>query len=321
VSRRPGRPASVPSWLDVLEPGPLTTIQDRGRPGRAAYGVGRSGAADRGAAALANRLVANPVGAAVLEITLGGVRLQAGAGVTVALTGARGEVLVGQQAVAFGAPLAVPAGAVLTIGPPAVGLRTYLAVRGGIDVPPVLGSRSRDVLAGLGPPPLRASDRLPVGPRPRRFPVVDLAPAATAAVAGPGDLMRLRGWWGPHDDVLDDGERLRLAGAHWSVSGASDRVGVRLEGTPVQRTDPAGTVDGADRAEWPPEGLVRGAVQLPPSGLPVVMLADHPVTGGYPVVACLDDRSCDLVAQLRPGQAVEFALTRVPAGGQRVTGG
>jgi biotin-dependent carboxylase-like uncharacterized protein len=310
VSAEPGRPAA--SWLDVLEPGPFTTVQDRGRPGRAAYGVGRSGAADRGSAALANRLVANPIDAAVLEITLGGLRLRAGSGITVALTGACGLVLIGEHRVDVGAPVAVPAGAVLTVGSPDAGLRTYLAVRGGIDVPPVLGSRSYDVLARLGPAPLRAGDRLPVGPRPRRFPGVDLAPATGAGPADVTGAVRLRGWCGPHDDVLDAAGRARLAGARWTVSGDSDRVGVRLEGTPLLPVE---------RAEWAPEGLARGAVQLPPSGLPVLMSADHPVTGGYPVVACLDDLSCDLAAQLRPGQAVEFALARVPAGERRISGG
>ena len=158
-----------------------------GRPGRAAWGVGRSGAADRASAALANRLVANPASAAVLEVTLGGLSLRAHVALTMALTGADARGSVGGRPVAWGAPFAVPAGAVLALGTPATGLRTYLGVRGGIDVPPVLGSRSYDVLARLGPRPLAAGDRLPVGPEPHGWPDVDVAPARRRAVAAEPD--------------------------------------------------------------------------------------------------------------------------------------
>jgi biotin-dependent carboxylase-like uncharacterized protein len=281
--------------LTVLAPGPFTTVQDLGRPGLARWGVGRSGAADRGAAALANRLVANPEGAAVLELTMGGLVVRADAALTVALTGAETDGLLEQAGVPFGSPLAMAAGSVLRLGSPVVGLRTYLAVRGGVDVPPVLGSRSYDLLARLGPPPLRAGDVLPVAADPKGWPKVDLAPPGVPA----SRPVRLTGRAGPHLDAVEPASARQLADAVWSVSADSDRSGLRLDGSPLARRRVG---------EWPPEGLVRGAIQLPPSGQPVVMLADHPVTGGYPAIGALDDGSCDRAAQLRPGDWVRLLL-------------
>ena len=153
------------SALEVLEPGLLTLVEDLGRPGWAHIGVGRSGAADAGALRLANRLVANDEGAAGLEVLLGGLRLRAVGDVTVALAGARGPAWLDDRPVGHEAVLELRSGAELRLGTVTSGLRTYVAVRGGIDVPTVLGSRSTDQLAALGPAPLRAGDVLPVGPR------------------------------------------------------------------------------------------------------------------------------------------------------------
>ena len=146
--------------IEVLEPGPLTTIQDDGRVGYRALGVARSGAFDRGAASLANRLVGNAPGAAVLETTLGGLVFRALDAVTVALAGAR------CPGVGWGTPITLRAGEVVHLGVPPGGLRSYLAVRGGVLVPPELGSRSSDRLGQLGPPPLSAGRRLDIGPQP-----------------------------------------------------------------------------------------------------------------------------------------------------------
>jgi biotin-dependent carboxylase-like uncharacterized protein len=162
--------------LTVLASGLLTTVQDRGRPGWASIGVTRSGAADRQAAALANRLVGNDAAAAVLEVTVGGLQVQAGRTLLVAVSGAPAPVTVDGRAAPFDAPLTLRPGQVLGLGNPAVGLRSYLAVRGGIGVPPVLGSRSTDTLSGLGPAPLRPGDVLPVGALAAAEPVVDVAP-------------------------------------------------------------------------------------------------------------------------------------------------
>ncbi len=171
----------------MVSAGPLTTVQDLGRPGRAAEGIGRSGACDRGSAALANRLVGNDPGAAVLEVTAGGLAVRAETGVWVALTGAR------CAGAPYAAPAWLPAGSELRLGPPVAGLRSYLAVRGGFAVPPVLGSRSADLLSGLGPAPLTAGDVLPVG----EVPAVGTAGTGPASTS-PRSPGRCRvSWWSP----------------------------------------------------------------------------------------------------------------------------
>jgi biotin-dependent carboxylase-like uncharacterized protein len=193
-------------------------------------------------------------------------------------------------------------GARLELATATAGLRAYLAVRGGLELPAVLGSRSRDTLAGLGPAPLRPGDELPVGdPRPPRvtgWPTVEQAPVA--GPPPPDDVVVLRAVPGPRADWLDDAARAALWGAEWEVSADSDRVGIRLAGPPLDRAE------AVRDAELPSEGLVRGAVQVPPSGGPVLFLADHPVTGGYPVALVVLDADVDRAAQLRPGQHLRF---------------
>lgn len=294
--------------LHVTRVGPAVLVQDRGRRGRAALGVTGSGPADRGAAALANRCVGNATGAAVLEVLLGGLELRTDSPLVCALTGAPAPAVVtlpdGTRLRCDGAEvLALPAGSALDLGTPSAGLRTYLAVRGGVDVPPVLGSRCRDTLSGLGPDPVRAGDVLAVGD----------ALTGTAwsegwcAGAGPGvppagaelvlDVLP-----GPRDDWFTPDTWERLA-AGCVVGADSDRVGVRL--------DPARPLERAVTGELPSEGVVRGAVQVPAGGRPVVFGPDHPVTGGYPVLGVLTSASSDLLAQVVPGTRVR--LRRVPA--------
>lgn len=272
--------------LTVLAPGPLTTVQDLGRPGLAAQGIVRSGAADRASAALANRLLGNPADAAVLEVTAGGLAVRADVGVWVALTGARCP----------GAPYAAPTwltpGEELRLGVPGRGLRSYLGVRGGVDLPPVLGSRATDLLSGLGPAPLAAGDLLPVGTAAGPWPGVDQAPVP----APPGELVvALRP--GPRSDWFGADAHRLLAATAWQVTGESNRVGLRLAGPELVRTR-----DG----ELASEGMVRGALQVPPSGQPVLFLADHPVTGGYPVIGYVADADVDRCAQLAPGDALRL---------------
>ncbi|SDN45087.1 biotin-dependent carboxylase uncharacterized domain-containing protein [Klenkia soli] len=273
--------------LTVLVPGPLTTVQDLGRPGLAAQGIGRSGAADRAAAALANRLLGNRLDDAVLEVTAGGLAVRADAGVWVALTGARCP----------GAPYAAPTwlgpGQELRLGAPVRGLRSYLAVRGGIAVPPVLGSRSTDLLSGLGPPVVAAGDVLPVGRASGAWSPVDQAPVAEPVA---GELVvAVRP--GPRADWFTDDAHRALGTTAWEVTGESNRVGLRLAGPSLERCR-----DG----ELASEGMARGALQVPPSGQPVLFLADHPVTGGYPVIGYVAEADVDGCAQLSPGQAVRF---------------
>ena len=272
------------SSLTVLETGPLATVQDRGRLGQAALGVPRSGACDVGSYELANRLVGNLAGAAALEVTFGGLVVRAEADVVVAVTGAP------CPGVPFNAPATLRAGEVLRLGPPRSGLRTYVAVRGGVDVPEVLGSRATDLLSGLGPAPLKAGDVLPVGCELGPMPGVDLAAVADPAA---GEVV-VRVTPGPRQDWFAGDS---LTGQTYTVSSNSNRIGVRLEGTPLERLR---------EGELPSEGMALGALQIPPSGLPVLFLADHPVTGGYPVIAYVAAADLDACAQLRPGQTLRF---------------
>lgn len=282
--------------LTVLQTGPLATVQDDGRPGQAALGIGRSGVCDRGSAHLANRLVGNPSSAAVLEVTFGGLAVRAEADLLVVTTGARCH-----GAFAHDSPALLRTGAELRLGPPASGLRTYVGVRGGIDVAPVLGSRATDVLAGLGPEVVSAGDVLPVGAPSEPPPGVDVA-----AVADPPDCeITVAVLPGPRADWFGDDGWVSLTGQSWTVTSDSNRVGLRLDGEPLQRTR---------TGELPSEGMVRGALQVPPSGTPVLFLADHPVTGGYPVIGYVADLSpvsdVDRCAQLRPGQTLRLSPAR-----------
>jgi biotin-dependent carboxylase-like uncharacterized protein len=284
--------------MEVLAAGPLALVEDLGRPGLAATGVGRAGAADRTALRLANRLVANPEGAAGIEVTFGGLAVRACGPLTVALAGAGAPAEVDGRAMGHHAVVPVAAGQVLRLGPPRSGMRSYLAVRGGIAVDPVLGSRSTDVLADLGPPRLEPGQRLPVGPEPECFPLVDVAPVAEP----PAGTVTLRAVAGPRADRIAD--LAVLTRTAWTASSRSDRVGMRLEGGRLEWAAGAG--------EIPSEGIVRGAIQVPSGGEPVVFLANHPVTGGYPVAAVLLDADADRAAQVRPGQGVRIRLVAAP---------
>ncbi len=282
--------------LEVLVPGPVTTVQDLGRPGLAQLGVGTSGACDPGALRLANRLVGNTEESAGLELTLGGLVGRFTAPCWVALTGAGCEAHAGERAMPFSLPYRVTAGTVLRIGTPAEGIRSYLAVRGGIDVPAVLGSRSTDLLTGIGPDPIRAGTILPIGNETSGDVAgVDVVPVSQLPAQPVLEIQP-----GPRSSWFADDTLQTLAEADYRVSPDSNRIGIRLSGPPVRRIR---------SDELPSEGLVTGAIQVPPSGQPLIFLADHPVTGGYPVVAVVRDRSLPLLAQLRPGQRLRFRLT------------
>ncbi len=280
--------------LEVLATGPLATVQDLGRPGLGHWGVSRSGAADRASARLANRLVANPESAACLEVTLGGLRVRAlGADLVLAVTGAPSPVAVAGEPVAGNVRIELRAGEELALAPPGRGVRTYVAVAGGIDVPPVLGSRATDLLGRLGPETLRAGQHLPVGDLHAAYAAVDLAPVRQP-VAGE---VELRVHLGPRATWFAAAARERFLTGSWTAGPDSSRIGVRLVGPALERV--------ADD-ELPSEGVVRGAIQVPPTGPPTLFLADHPVTGGYPVIGTVIEADVDLAAQVRPGQGVRF---------------
>jgi biotin-dependent carboxylase-like uncharacterized protein len=276
--------------IEVLASGPLSTVQDGGRGGFAAQGVPRAGAFDRGALLLANRLVGNPPEAAGIEITLGGLGLRLHAAATLALTGAP------CPGIDWGTPTSLPAGSIVRLDTPPTGLRSVLAVRGGIAVPAVLGSRSTDTLSGLGPAPLRPGDLLPVGPQPQDLPSADSAPV-------PAPRPRVRIIPGPREDWFEPGALRTLTSARWQVAADSDRIGVRLEGPELTRTR---------TGELPSEPTLPGAIQVPHGGRPILLGPDAPVTGGYPVIAVVVAADLDIVAQLRPGAGVRFVERRAP---------
>ena len=280
--------------LTVLEAG-LTLVQDLGRPGFAGIGVTESGAADRRSLRRANRLLGNAPGAPALETSLGGLAVRAEEKVVLALAGAPAPVQVrleGRRSEVAGPVVQLPAGAELRLGVPAWGLRTYLALPGGVLADRVLGSASRDVLAALGPAPLAAGDQVAAG----------ASEAVVATVAADGD-----GWHavpymldllpGPRWDWFSAAAHAVLFAAAYTVTDVGDRVGVRLHGEPLQR---------ARTGELPSEGVVRGAVQVPASGQPLIFGPDHPVTGGYPVIGVLTDDAADAAGQLRPGAQLRF---------------
>jgi KipI family sensor histidine kinase inhibitor len=287
---------SAPAALRVLTPGAFATVQDLGRPGLAALGVARSGALDRGALRVANRLVGNDASAAGVEIVLGGFRAVAERDTWVAVTGAPADLHLDGRAVDAFAPLFLPAGAELSIGVARAGARFVLAVRGGVVTPEALGSRSTDVLATLGPPALRSADVLRAGAATRPIPVVDFFPWSV-----PGSTVEVELAPGPRADWFTPAARQTLRDATWTVSSDADRVGIRLDGPELERVR---------HEELPSEGMRPGAIQVPPHGRPVVLLADGPVTGGYPVIAVVTDATLDRLAQVRPGDRVRFRGSR-----------
>ncbi|MEU1486387.1 biotin-dependent carboxyltransferase family protein [Streptomyces sp. NPDC005752] len=279
--------------IEVVRAGALTTVQDEGRAGWAHLGVPRAGALDGPARRLANRLVGNAPDAAVLETTLTGcaVRVTGTRPVQAVVGGAACRVTVDGRPVAWGEPVRVPGGAVLEAGPAVHGVRGYLAFAGGLEPEPVLGSRSADLLSGLGPPVLREGDVLPLG-RPGGAPCVDTVPWPGI----PAELV-LPLYPGPRDSWFTGAALRTLTTAAYRVSERSNRIGLRTEGPALRR---------ARDGELPSEGMVLGAVQVPPDGLPVVFLNDHPTTGGYPVVGVVAEAALAGAAQAVPGTPVRF---------------
>lgn len=283
------------SHLEILATGALATIQDEGRPGLAGLGVGVSGAADLRSLRLANRLVGNEPGSAGIEVTFGGLTLRAHADIDIALTGAPAPTTVDGVSVGLNCPVHVRAGCEVQLSPPNAGLRTYLAVRGGIDVPPDLGSRSTDVMSGIGPEVLAPGTVLTVGAQTVDWPGVDVA-AVPTPIGGDLDLRVVPG--PRHDWFVDDALEV-LCSAPYEVTADSNRVGMRLTGPVLERSR---------HEELPSEGVVRGSLQVPPSGQPTLFLADHPVTGGYPVIGVVLAADVDLAAQAQPGQRLRLRL-------------
>ena len=291
--------------LTVLNPGLQSLVQDEGRPGQGHLGVSASGAADRGALARANRLLGNPAGAAALELRFGDFSARAETTLVAALTGAPRQATargpLGTRELPFGAPFRLTEGETLELAAAERGVVTTLALRGGVVAPEVLGSVSRDTLAGLGPEALAAGDVVRVGLG-RGLQAVRESLGDDPRLPASGDLVTLGIVLGPRDDWFSRGSLERLTTQEWLVTPRSDRVGVRLEGDPLERSPQH---EGLELAS---EGLVTGAIQVPPDGQPVLFHADRPLTGGYPVIGVVRAGDLDRVAQLPPGARVRFAL-------------
>lgn len=290
------RVARRATGLRVAVAGCLALVQDLGRPGYAHLGVPTSGALDPGALALANRLVGNEISAAGLEVLVGGLALVPDHSVRISMTGSPLVLRVDGRAAPSGVAVSVGAGAVIEVQPAFGALRAWVAVSGGLDVEPVLGSRSRDTLSRLGPAPLVVGDVLPLG---EAGPVA-ADPGGVVAVQPQAGGTTLSTDPGPHADWFEPVSVRRLRSAPYRVLPDSDRIALRLEGDPLRRLPRCAGI------ELPSAGMVVGAIQVPPDGQPVVLLADHPTTGGYPVVGVVDGDSLTRCAQLRPGDVVRF---------------
>lgn len=327
VELQESRPAAPPepgedAALRIDAPGLSTIVQDAGRSGHIDWGVSPSGWADPEAARSANRLVGNEAAASVLENTAGGLALTALKDTVLAVTGARAEVSVaGETArrIPNDRPFAMLAGERLSIGPTSRGLRVYVAARGGFEVAPVLGSAATDTLARLGPPSLTRGSAVHLGPQPHHAVVPELPSVPLPETEAVNDIPvspgPRSGWFTP--ESLD-----AMAGFTWQVTQESNRVGVRLaprddseEESPLIRTQEA-----QDR-ELPSEGIVAGSIQVPPNGNPVIFMADHPVTGGYPVIGVVEPEHLRLLAQAPPGTAIRLLLDspESPAGQHTTT--
>jgi KipI family sensor histidine kinase inhibitor len=290
---RPPLRSDAPRNLVVENGGLLSLVQDGGRVGVAGLGVPRAGAADPYARRIANRLVGNEADAAAIETTARGPTLRFSAPAHVAVMGTAELTLDGRR-VPSGSVVPVGAGQTLATGDERHGLRSYIAVSGGIDIPAVLGSRSSDVLCGLGPGALVRGDVLGLGPPGR--------PAGRLrAAAPPGPAETIRVLVGP--DPFPAATVDRFLSTTWHTDPSSDRIGVRLSaGAPLDVPGPGITS----------RGMVTGAVQLPPDGRPIVLLCDHATVGGYPVIATVVSADVGAIGQLRPGHPVRFAAVDLP---------
>jgi biotin-dependent carboxylase-like uncharacterized protein len=282
--------------LVVVDAGLLTTVQDLGRRGAGAFGVSPSGAADRFSACAANRLVGNPDGAAVMETTMTGASFDATAPMTVAVTGAQASLAVGGRPRSLWRTLHVAAGDRIAIGPATGGLRSYLAVRGGIAAREVLGSASTDVGGGFGGRRVVPGDALAIGGEEPLDPARAVFEYPRTAIPSTRGPLVLRSLAGPDSAVVGPDAIEALCSQTFRGSVRSSRQGLRLEGGPI----------GGGSGELISAGVCAGCVQLPGDGLPIVLLAEHQTTGGYPVALCVITADIGVAAQVKPGDDVRF---------------
>lgn len=288
--------------FEIRAAGLQALLQDGGRHGQAKQGVSASGAMDRRSLQAANRLVGNASDTACIEVAYGGFQLACRGDAVVAVTGAEGPVTLtradgAQWPLPRYQPVALAEGDVLALGEPTAGIRSYIAVRGGFDIAPVLGSLSSDTLARVGPAAIAVGDVLPVR-------AVSAGALVGEPEAPPTDLPTVREEvvldivLGPRTDWFTPDAVELLCGQAWTVTPQSNRVGIRLAGEEALAR--------ANHAELPSEGTARGSIQVPASGQPVLFLADHPLTGGYPVIASVATHHLDRAGQIPVNARVRF---------------
>ena len=290
------------AYLDILSPGLHSVLQDLGRIGQTGQGVSRSGALDQGALRAANRAVGNRSDMACVETVLGGLSFVCQGNCVIAITGAQTPVTITsasglQWPARTYQPIDLAPGDKVTLGAPTAGLRSYLAIRGGFEVAPVLGSLSTDTLAQVGPPALATGDTLGFTAQTGGI-SVSLNEAPAFALPAAADIVTLDVLMGPRSDWFTEAAIERLSSQLWRVTPQSNRVGIRLDGeTPLERSN---------HQELPSEGTAVGAIQVPASGQPVLFLADHPLTGGYPVIAVVAGYHLDLAGQIPINARIRF---------------
>ena len=269
------------------------TLQDHGRPGYAHLSVPPGGAFDRSAHDFANRLVGNNVDAATIELTRATMQFSVSSEQIIAITGAPSSIIIdGRQREAQRAIL-VPAGTPILVATQHMGMRSYLAVRGGFEVEPVMGSRSYDELSRIGPSPLETGQTLSIGEDAEATPAVARQVTSGANVS-PSVTLHIHK--GPRWNYCENSEA--LLENDYVVTASLNRIGIRLSGAPIQWNS---------GERLPSEGVLTGAIQIAADGQPLIFGPDHPTTGGYPVIAVVDERALGTVAQLSPGTTIRFS--------------
>ncbi|MGV1917984.1 5-oxoprolinase subunit B/C family protein [Rhizobium sp. 22-785-1] len=302
----PAKQATEPSrekpHFEVLTAPMPALFQDLGRFGQTGQGVSASGALDRGAFNAANRITGNPHNTPCLELTLGGFSFRASSRAVIALAGAPCPITIetahGRFTADIYTPISLESGDVVTFGQPSKGMRCYLSVRSGFDVEPVLGSFATDTLAIVGPKPVVAGAILPLKSEAKTLSSVAIDEVASFEPPSVDDVVTLDVVLGPRTDWFSQRGIETLTNQLWQVTPQSNRVGIRLAGeVPVERLD---------SAELPSEGTATGAIQIPHSGQPVLFLADHPLTGGYPVIGAVAEYHLDLAGQIPVNAKIQF---------------
>lgn len=296
-----GSVATYATAIEVLGTGLPAYFQDLGRSGQASLGISRSGSADRGSFKEANRLVGNAVNTPAIELTLGGFSFRMRGRSVMAVTGAHASFTItdvsGTQITPpHAGAVAVDDGDTVSFAMPAAGVRTYIAFRGGLSVEPVLGSAATDTLAQIGPAPIAKGDIIPVMPVPQGA-VVGEPHVPAFAMPVISETIVLDVILGPRTNWFTQEAISSFLSQEWSVTPQSSRVGIRLQGFALERAVPG---------ELPSEATVMGAIQVPASGQPVLFLADHPLTGGYPVIANVTAHDLDRAGQVPVGARIRF---------------